>query len=269
MFFYWDTRWLCSMLRHARLTRVQRAMNKVPLPPPPIPVTRPDAGTVTRGGSHHSSVPAPAGATPETGTSAVGPWTLANCLPPTVCKEEGCCSPAQGLPQRPCAARSSCDTTAVGQSFSCIAPPFNVLLPPWSHPASGCHWLPACSSPGNCVTGQAERHPHTSRSASFTGQEQMSQHTEPPERKPPPLGGGDAHQEVRSSQTLLPELREEDEEEDEESVLLSLLLLFGPLRLPLLLLLLVDVSLWRCRDRLRLVVARLEGFQPRRRGDLR
>lgn len=52
-------------------------------------------------------------------------------------------------------------------------------------------------------------------------------------------------------------------------MLLSLLLLFGPLRLPLLLLLLVDVSLWRCRDRLRLVVARLEGFQPRRRGDLR
>lgn len=84
MFFYWDTRWLCSMLRHARLTRVQRAMNKVPLPPPPIPVTRPDAGTVTRGGSHHSSVPAPAGATPETGTSAVGPSQTA--FPPPCAK---------------------------------------------------------------------------------------------------------------------------------------------------------------------------------------
>lgn len=75
------------------------------------------------------------------------------------------------------------------------------------------------------------------------------------------------HQEVRSSQTLLPELREEDEEEEEEeSVLLSLLLLFALLLLPLLL---VDVSRRRCRDRLRVTVARLEGFQPRRRGDLR
>lgn len=133
-------------------------------------------------------------------------------------------------------------------------------------------WLPLASCvlvPWQLCHGSGGASPAHKSERVLHGQEQMSQHTEPPERKPPPLGGGDAHQEVRSSQTLLPELREEDEEEDEESVLLSLLLLFGPLRLPLLLLLLVDVSLWRCRDRLRLVVARLEGFQPRRRGDLR
>lgn len=167
----------------------------------------------------------------------------------------------------------------MGQCFSCTAPPFNA--PPPSL------WLPLASRvlvPWQLRSGLShkDRRHVTCTQVGLRGarpslakNKRGGAHT-PKEKRPhySVVGTGQpdacrAHQEVRSSQTLLPELREEEEEE-EESVLLSLPFLFGPLLLPLLLLLLlVDVSRRRCRDRLRLVTARLEGIQPRRRGDLR